>query len=250
MASEVDICNLALANIGDPAQVTSITSTDVTPNTTADGSLQASLCSTFYFMARNALLEMHDWAFATERVDLGTPIAGAGVLDVNGTPMEPPEWQYVYTLPSDCLDIIAVLPPNMSDDYSITLGDFSVGPHSSTITNLFAPMQTRGVYTPQGYQVETNSDGVRVLLTNQEYASLRYTALVTDTTTFSSTFVIALSWYLASFLAGPLIKGKEGMAVAANCLKMMEVAMTQARNYDSTQRSVKPTMVVPWIANR
>ena len=62
MASEVDICNLALARLGDNATVASIDP--------PEGSAQAEHCARFYAIARDSLLEMHAWKFATRRVQL------------------------------------------------------------------------------------------------------------------------------------------------------------------------------------
>ena len=59
MASEVDICNLALAHLGDSATVASINP--------PEGSAQAEMCQRFYPIARDSLLEMHNWGFATRR---------------------------------------------------------------------------------------------------------------------------------------------------------------------------------------
>lgn len=60
--SEVTICNLTLAHLGDVAMVASIKP--------PDSSVQAQLCARFYYVARNALLEMSAWGFATRRVRL------------------------------------------------------------------------------------------------------------------------------------------------------------------------------------
>ena len=59
MTSEVDICNLALASLGDTATVTSINP--------PEGSAQANHCARFYPVARDALLEWPgvQWNFAT-----------------------------------------------------------------------------------------------------------------------------------------------------------------------------------------
>jgi hypothetical protein len=62
------------------------------------------------------------------------------------------------------------------------------------------------VYQPQPYAVETQADGTQIIYTNQEDATLRYSALITDTTQFSPLFVASLSYLLASYLAGPTIK--------------------------------------------
>ena len=62
MASEVDICNLALSHLGDNATVASIDP--------PEGSAQAEHCSRFYPIARDTLLEMHNWNFSTRRAVL------------------------------------------------------------------------------------------------------------------------------------------------------------------------------------
>ena len=56
MASVVDICNLALAHIGDDATVSSIDP--------PEGSAQAEHCKRFYAIARDTMLQMHNWNFA------------------------------------------------------------------------------------------------------------------------------------------------------------------------------------------
>ena len=53
MASEIAICNLALSHLGDAANIASIDP--------PEGSAQAEHCATFYPIARDSLLEMHDW---------------------------------------------------------------------------------------------------------------------------------------------------------------------------------------------
>ena len=62
MASEVEICNLALSHLGDTATVAS--------SDPPEGSAQAEHCARFYPIARDALLEMQNWKFATRRATL------------------------------------------------------------------------------------------------------------------------------------------------------------------------------------
>ena len=62
MSSEVDICNLALSRLGDDASVASINP--------PEGSSQAEHCAQFYPIARNSMLQGHDWNFATRRETL------------------------------------------------------------------------------------------------------------------------------------------------------------------------------------
>ena len=62
MASETDICNLALARLGDAALVSSISP--------PDGSAQAGHCAAFYPMVRDYLLERYAWSFSLTRAAL------------------------------------------------------------------------------------------------------------------------------------------------------------------------------------
>jgi len=84
MASAVDICNLALAHIGNKAEVTAI----VPP----DGSAEAAQCGKFYPIARDECLSEFDWGFAKRRQTLA---------QISGT--APSGWEYWYTVPNPYL---------------------------------------------------------------------------------------------------------------------------------------------------
>ncbi len=226
MASEINICNLALAHLGDSATVASINP--------PEGSAQAEHCQKFYPIARDTLLEMHEWSFASKR-------ATAAEL-TNSWPM----WDYAYAYPSDAIDILAVLPPEADNDYSTT---FRPGDSSSGF-QYYSPLVAAGTYTPQQFAVETNSTGQDVIYTNQPNAVLRYKAYVTDTTKFSPLFVLTLSWHLASMLAGPVIKGDVGAAESKRCASMMAAFLAQAMQADASVRSIKPEHIVPWVSGR
>lgn len=89
MASAVDICNLALARVGDEATVTAIDP--------SEGSAQADHCARFYPIARDSLLEMHGWKFNTRRVALA-----ALSIDLHN-------WAYAYAEPTNCLRVLKVI---------------------------------------------------------------------------------------------------------------------------------------------
>ena len=209
MASEVEICNLALAHLGDTATVASINP--------AEPTMQAELCARYYPIARDALLEMPDtaWAFATKRAVL--PLLSSGW----------PEWDYSYALPGDCLRVLAVQPASVSDDNIVG-----------------------GVSVPCEFSLESNDAGSTVIYTDQQNAVARYVARVTDTTKFSPTFVIALSWELAAMLAGPLIKGDVGSSESARCLQMAEIELAKAVRSDASNRRVRLSYVPSFIQGR
>lgn len=218
MASVVDICNQALSHLGDSATVASLDP--------PEGSAQAEHCSRFYPLALATLLEMRAWAFATQRATL------AAVANPSST------WAYAYAAPSNAVNMIAILAPDASDDYS-------AAPQTSVYDNMVG-----GAYTPQDFSPETDSAGNDIILTNQVNAVLRYTVLVNDATKFSPLFVEALTWLLASKLAGPVLKGEAGMQAAQACTKTFVYWMNQASDSDASQRRATPRHQVGWVNAR
>ena len=231
--SEVTISNLALSHLGDIAEVTSIRP--------PDGSVQAMHCARFYPMARNTLLEMGQWGFATRRALLAQVQLTGDDAVTFGT------WRFAYALPSGFINALAVLPQGAHDDYETWLG--SVGGMSDSMSS-FLGVPPSPVYTPQPFAIETQSNGAQVILTNVWDAMLRFTALVTDTTKFSPLFVTALSYLLASFLAGPIIKGDEGAAAAARCLQTFGTFKGQASASDANQQMQHVVPAPSWIRGR
>lgn len=185
MASAVDICNLALAHLGNAANIAAISP--------PDGSAEADHCKRFYPIARDVCLQAHTWGFATKRAPLA---------ELAGTP--PDNWQRQYTLPADCLQPLAILLPYGHDDS-----------------------------LAQPFAVEALASGTQVLYTNVPEAVLRYSAQIVDTTKFSPTFVSALSWLLASYLAGPVIKGKAGAEAKTAAYRVYKTEIADAARHDA-----------------
>jgi hypothetical protein len=222
MASEVDICNLALGHLGDNATVASLDP--------PEGSAQAEHCARFYALARDSILELHDWNFATKRSQPAMIAASW------------PQWRYAYVQPADCLRVVSVLNPEATDDFSQSL------PRPWSQSGIDGPAM--GNYTPQPYVCETDDEGREIILTNQEYALVRYVAFVSDTTRFTPLFITTLTWHLASLLAGPVIKGDTGRAEGKRCEGMAAMWLGKAVNSDSAQRRVTPVHSVGWMAGR
>lgn len=214
MPSAVEICNLALSDLGDSATVASINP--------PEGSAQAEHCARFYPVALAALQEMHTWSFGTKRTSL------AEVANPSTT------WDYAYALPSDIINVVAVLDPSATDDYST--GSASMN---------------SGIYTPQQYVREVDANGNGILLTNQAGAVVRYTSLVTDTAKFTPLFVLTLSCLLRSMLAGPVLKGAEGRNESkAAKQELLTVWLPKATGSDAADRNVQPVQAVGWVAAR
>lgn len=210
MSSEVDICNLALARLGDEATVASIDP--------PEGSAQAAHCARFYPMARDSLLEIHAWNFTQGREALALLVNEAA----NST------WLYTYAVPSDMINVVGIYDPTATDD-----------------------LIANGTYTPQPYVIESlESTGEDVIMTNQDDAVIRYARRVTDPTRFSPLFTDALAWLLASYLAGPILKGETGVAAAQSAHKAFMARLSDAIESDANQRRFPTTQSVSWITGR
>lgn len=88
MATEVDICNIALSYLGDRATVSSIDP--------PEGSAQADHCARFYPISRNQILAEHPWSFATHRAKLAKVV------------ISPVNAGSTFTLPNDCVRVVSV----------------------------------------------------------------------------------------------------------------------------------------------
>jgi len=86
MASEVDICNLALGHIGNQS-INSLT--QALPS--------AIRCNQFYPIARDAVLRDHKWNFSTMTETLAE-ISGESIIG----------WEYLYAYPARCLLVHSV----------------------------------------------------------------------------------------------------------------------------------------------
>lgn len=221
MSSEVEICNLALAHLGDSATVASISP--------PEGSAQAENCARWYPIARDSLLELHDWGFATKRAALAQ--------------MANPwtQWQYAYAKPADALKILAILANDAPNDYSEA---YPLSGSSGLSTD------QRGVYTPQPFVTETDETGSEIIFTNQVTAIARYTRMVTDTAKFSPLFRDTLGWYLSSYLAGPVLKGETGVAVGKANMQIAMGMLGKAQLSGAQQQRQDLAHQVPWLAGR
>lgn len=215
MSSDVDICNLALAHLGDSATLASIDP--------PEGSAQADHCQRWYPIARNALLEMREWNFAITRVTLA---------ELGNTS---PHWEHAYARPSDCLKVLSI---GSVDDANAGLGYYD-----SYLNSMLANLSRNG----QQYVTETDpSTGAPIILTNQSRATARYTRVVTDTNSFSPLFTTTLARYLAHYLAGPVLKGETGIQVGQAQLQIAMQALSAASLSNASQSSRDHVQAYPW----
>ncbi len=233
-ARTIQICNLALSHIGE----TEITSLD--PAT--DSSRRAALCATFYPAARDLYLESRQWSFALRRVALVKSLS------------VPSSWLFAYFVPPEALVPFTLLPPNAIDDFSsrviggipsTTVSGFLTFPGVPFFDNRFQSIAA-GAYIPDDYNVESDANGNRVLYTNVDDAVLRYVIKVVDARRYSEKFATAVSYKLASLLAGSIIKGRQGLQISQEQLQLAEHHLGQAAEADASHRQARPVHNVPW----
>jgi hypothetical protein len=200
MASDVQICNMALSHIGSDARVTSIRP--------PDGSVEAGHCATFYDLARTELLEPGNWAFSLKRATLA---------QVTNTSQA---WAYAYTKPSDCLRPLRIPRPKVGLSV-FALEEQHLEPH---------------VDDRDSAQFDVEGD---VIFTNYPDATLVYVRDITDSTKFSASFTATFSFLLAGYLAGPVIKGNEGArlgdAMRQRAMSAAEISATASANASSAE---------------
>jgi hypothetical protein len=198
---------MALSHIGSDARVSSITP--------PDGSAEAGYCAAFYDQARTEMLEPGTWSFALKRSN------PAEVVN------ESEAWAYAYAKPSDALRVLRVLRPSVA--VTVFTQDQQVYPHTDDRDG--APFDTEG----------------QVIYTNTPDATIVYTRDITDSTKFTASFNAALSYLLASYLAGPIIKGTDGLRLAnamrEQAMSLADLSATSSANASSADNMPQPNLL-------
>lgn len=176
-----------------------------------EGSAQAEHCANFYPLALGSLLEMHEWSFATRTQPLAQLAQAA-----------PAPWIAAYALPGGCIKVIELVP------------------RSGGVPNS----------APVPYALEAGADGQRILFTDLHDASIRFIVRVDDAQQYPPLFIDALSWLLASHLAGPIIKGDVGQKMAHDCLRQFMLALSLAKISDANQQRGRPEPMPVWMVGR
>ncbi len=202
MASKLSIWNLALSHIGDGDDIDDVD----------EGSVEAEQCRKFYPVARDMILERHAWDFAID-----TTLLAQLAEDAVGI------WAYRYALPPDYIRALHVSPD---------------------LNLLSATWLTDGQYLRQLndfqklFEIEAADDNKPSILTNESPAYLRYIYRNENVGVYTPGFVMALSYLLASMLAGgPIVKSAK---MAANQLKAYELTLSQAMVSASNSTSNRP----------
>lgn len=191
MASEVEICNMALSMV----RAGSINNLDqATP--------QAQQCKLWYATCRDMMLETTVWNFA-RRITALAVLSDQTVFN----------WRYVYAYPTDCLHIGKVIPNielvTPADDGTDT---------SPTSLRLNDELNRWLASIPEiDYEVMNNGT-TKIIVCNEPNARIDYRSRVTDVNRFTSEFRMALASLIAARIAVPLAGVGEGRKLKEDAL--------------------------------
>lgn len=203
MASDVEICNMALSQIG-AGSINSLT----------EPSIEAQQCKLYFTTLRNQMLTGANWGFATD----------IKILALTENTLF--DWVYVYQYPSDCLKIQEAIA-----DYA-TVDNNTVGLQARF--RLYDEQHQPEIEEPK-YQVY-NIDGDKVIASNYENLRIKYTKQVTDPNLMTDDFRLALSNLIASRIAVAITGVSEGRALKNDALKEYQFYLGKAKEIDANQQ--------------
>lgn len=205
MQTEAQLCNVALARVGQRQLIDSLT----------EDTAGAKLCAAAYPNARDVVLAGHPWPFCTR------PAFLAELAETR------PGHAHVYALPADCLEPQYLFSGVRPGQTTATLSNCAWLPWVSACFGAGV-----GLGMPVEFAIEAKADGSgSVLVTDQEDAQLIYTAAVTQVPAFPALVADAIAWRLAQDLALSLaVKPQLAFAVDQKADAALRKAQAQAAN--------------------
>ena len=152
MASKTELCNMTISNLGIGKEIADIVS---------DKSEEAAACRRYYDAAMQAVIQEHDWSFASATATLA-------LVESNPTT----EWAYSYRYPSNCLKV----------------------------RRIFSGMRLDTKSSQIPFKLGRDATGV-LIYTDDASPEIEYTYNETDTNRLSGQLQIAFSFKLAALIA-------------------------------------------------
>lgn len=213
MASQVDICNLALGKLAQDKTISSL----------SEQSKEARLFGRVWDLKRDEVLADAMWPFALTSVALA---------QANDAPLL--GWTYRYARPADCLTLVAV-----TDENGMRLG--------RRLGDWCDPMGSLRQRYAYEYEV-THGEQSSCICTDIEAAYAVYITRIEDTGRYPPKFVEALACKLAEEIAPALI-GDAGLNKKGDLKQLYLIALGNASAHDFNEAATSPS-VTPAIAAR
>jgi hypothetical protein len=235
VVSPVDICNMALDNIGSRLGITSLDPPLPQPN--------AGLCARHYQPKMDALARAAHWNCMRLQKPLSVLKAAQGTPEnPNGTtiPIPPIPYQYEYAYPSDCLKARYILPnpPNMNTSPPLFGGGTS-----------FTPAWNPPAGYPFAVAIDTDAkdNQINVILTNLQFAQLVYTGRILNPSLWDPQFQLAATAFLGAWLVNAI---KRDAAVLKEQIAIASEIVTQARISDGNEGTLSVDHEPDWMRVR
>lgn len=189
MAAKLELCNIALAKLGDDAELSSLG--------LPYESYQARMCALHYGFALNVLLDEHDWQFSEVSAQLAET-----------TNDRPDKWGYAYATPNNIMRVITVTKT------ALKIGSLT-------------PDDVEWLYS--GGKIYSNTGGAAAadgltIVYRPDMTSTHDTNL----SIYTPSFLDAFTTLLASMLAGSIIKGDVGVAASNSLRKQYKELVAEA----------------------
>ena len=198
MTAPVDLCNMALDQIGAAGQQISGISPPLPPS-----SLAAQVATRTYQTQISALFRSAHWNSARAQTKLtllkaawGTPENPAGT-----NPQPPTPFQYEYALPNDCLKVRFCFPNPLPQNAAAPIMT-NTGVQAPPVINTAVPFVVASDFDTQGNRI-------RVILTNACQAQCVYTARIDNPDNWDSLLQNAAIATLAAWFVNPLLRNSE-----------------------------------------
>ncbi len=212
MASNTDICNMALSHIGVGREIS---------NLDTDSSQEAQSCRRFYTQALQATLRDFEWPFATNYITLAL---------VTNNPTT--EWLFAYQYPSDCLHfrrVLSCLTAQYGNPYFSGNG-----------------LDTRQSRVP--YIIVNAATGAQIYC-NQDLAQAEYKAEVDNTAIYPPDFVIALSFRIAMYIA-PRLTGGDPYKMGDRAAKFYDMEISRAKATAANEEQIQQDPESEFVRSR
>ena len=224
MATEVEICNLALSLLGEQADVVSVNP--------SDGSENAGLCGRWFPLAKRRIFEEADWGFAQKRARLS---------QLSGVDSALYGDEKAYAYPSDAVRIIDLYSQKAE---SARDSEFSIDPYDARAFEDEPVSRDR-------WRIEYNpSNSNRMIVTNVEQAVAHYTCYIDSVAIYPAYFIEPLVVLLASYLVGPIKRQNSTSTEALNLLKQYQQSLSTAKTIDAKMVRHKTLRVPTKISSR
>lgn len=213
MASEVEVCNLALSNIRGGSI-----------NSLNEPSIQAQICKLKYPLMRDFLLTDFPWQFAN------------GLKPLTLLTTELFNWAFAWQYPADCQQINRLV--GSFEELGTDSGTAVISQSRQRL--LDSQLRTIDELRRQIPYEIFNVDGNRVIGTNEPDLRIDYRIEITDPNLFSPAFIIALSYLLAAEVAIPIIGAEMGRTLRSDSIALYRAYLASGMANDMNEQYHPP----------